>query len=71
MTVVWKFAAPPPEPNPYPLPECPDWEKGMTNEVLAQKFEACRQARDVGAARVRLWEDWVKGELEAQRKGRE
>jgi hypothetical protein len=43
----------------------------MTNEQLGVALEVCRAGRDVGSARVSLWEKWVDGELDAQRKGRE
>lgn len=51
-------------------PECPPWEKDMLNEDLAVKFEDCRASVEIANARVRLWEEWADGELEAQRKGR-
>lgn len=58
-------------PQPLTLPECPEWERDMVNEQLAAKFEDCRAAVEVARARVKLWETWAEGELEAQRKGRE
>ncbi len=43
----------------------------MTNDELARRFELCRLAAGIAAARVKLWETWADGELEAQRKGRQ
>jgi hypothetical protein len=42
----------------------------MTNEQLAAKLEQCRAAREIGNARIKLWEDWADGELEAQNRSK-
>ena len=43
----------------------------MLNEDLAAKFEMCRAAAEVAAARVKLFELWVASERDAQKKGTE
>lgn len=43
----------------------------MVNEDLAAKFEQCRAAAEVAGARVKLFEDWVASERDAQKKGNE
>lgn len=59
--------APPPKAE---ISDCDGWEAEMTNEDLARRFEDCLARARVAKERIKLWETWADGEIEAQRKGR-
>jgi hypothetical protein len=42
----------------------------MTNEQLLAGSELCRAARAAANARIKLWEDWADGEVEAQNRSK-